>query len=159
MAVESGGVTVEDVVAIIEYPVKSGEELFAERLVLSETQRGGLEVSIGDGFKEISAPLSYMRRDISSSILGDSLSIRLLTPFKTIRGEEAVRQLQSQYLRRVVKLVTGSIIENYELAAIHVRLHPLYFLLRWLKPKLVLMPSLSRLFWWLGAEDRAEKEL
>ncbi|MEM4298346.1 MAG: hypothetical protein QW815_08270, partial [Nitrososphaerota archaeon] len=49
--------------------------------------------------------------------------------------------------------VTETVIESYELVAIHVRLHPLYFLLRWIKPKLALMPSLTRLFWWLSPKD------
>lgn len=142
-----------NVAAVLEYPVKSDGSVIAERLALSGDEGGGLEVSVGEGRREIVAPLSFVKRDVSSSILGDSLAIRLLTPFEVVQGEEVIGQLQSHYLKRVIKRVAETVIESYELAAIHVRLHPLYFLLRWIKPKLALMPSLTRLFWWLSDED------
>jgi tRNA A-37 threonylcarbamoyl transferase component Bud32 len=143
----------EKIVAVLEYPVKSDGSVIAERLAMSGDERRGLEVSVDDGRREIVAPLGFVKRDVSSSILGDSLAIRLLTPFEVVQGGEVISQLQSHYLKRVIKRVTETVIESYELAAIHVRLHPLYFLLRWIKPKLALMPSLTRLFWWLNAEN------
>ncbi|GBC71968.1 hypothetical protein HRbin02_01757 [Candidatus Calditenuaceae archaeon HR02] len=148
-----GGSAGADVVAVLEYPVKSDGLVIAERLVLSSDERRGLEVSVGDSRREIVAPLGFVKRDISSSILGDSLAIRLLTPFQVVHGGEIIRQLESHYLKRVIKRVTETVIESYELAAVNVRLHPLYFLLRWIKAKLALMPSLARLFWWLSAEE------
>ncbi len=148
-----GGSAGEDVVAVLEYPVKSDGSMIAERLALSCDEHRGLEVSVGDGRREIVAPLGFVKRDVSSSILGDSLAIRLLTPFEVIQGGDIIGQLQSHYLKRVIKRVTETVIESYELVAIHVRLHPLYFLLRWIKPKLALMPSLTRLFWWLSPKD------
>lgn len=149
------GLEGNDVIAVMEYPVRSGGSLLLERLILRGSAAPGLEVITSRGRTEILASQTFMKRDVSHSMLGDSLAVRLLTPFKTIKGEETVRQLQTTYLKRIIRVVADSIAENYELAAIHIRLHPRYFLLRWLKPKLAFLPSLARLFWWLNPEDEA----
>ncbi|MCS7145749.1 MAG: lipopolysaccharide kinase InaA family protein [Nitrososphaerota archaeon] len=148
-----GGSAGESIIAVLEYPVKSDSTLLFERLTLIQREAPGVEVVTDEGRREVLASVGLMKRDVSHSVLGDTLAIRLLTPLNPIHGNDTINQLQSQYLKRIVRRVVDFVVESYELAAIHVRLHPLYFLLRWLKPKLALMPSMTRLFWWLDSRD------
>lgn len=138
-----------ELVGVLDYPVKKGEGELRERLTLLDSPQAEIEISYTEGCREITASYNLMQRDASSSLLGDNLALRLLTPFTIHIGENKIRHLQLFYLRRVIRIVSEHVIDNYELATTAIRLHPLYFLLRWLKPKLALMPSLARLFWWL----------
>ncbi|MEM0444999.1 MAG: lipopolysaccharide kinase InaA family protein [Nitrososphaerota archaeon] len=137
------------IVAVLDYPVKKGGEELRERITLRDSPYAELETSYSDRCKEITASYTLMHRDASSSMLGDNLALRLLTPLNIHHGEDKVKHLQSLYLRRITRAVSDQVINDYELAATNIRLHPLFFLLQWLKPKLALMPSLARLFWWL----------
>jgi len=150
-----GGVTV----ATAEYPVRVGGGYAAERLRVTGSMDVGVEVSPSDRGWEIVATLGALRRDVSHALFADRLALRLLTPYQALRGGDALDQLRSQYLRKIVRRVADSMVEVYELAALNLRVHPFYFVARWIKPKMAVNHGLSRLFWWLGGDGEGATEL
>ncbi len=140
-------------VAVIEYPARSGGYTTRERLVLRESGKDYIRILYENDVRIVETTYGLVMKDLSSSIVAENLAVRLLTPFDALMGEDEVGSLRSAYLRRVVRRVVDDIIGTYELAATNLRIPPRYFLVKWIKSKLAILPHLSRLFWWLTPTD------
>lgn len=145
-------------VAAFEYPVRAGGNVIYERLVLRDAERDYIRIQQRNNVRAIITTYNLLLKDLSSSVVAENLALRLLTPLKVLFGESEIKGLRSQYVKRVISRIIDDVVGTYELAAINLRIPPSYFLVKWVKSKIAILPHLSRLFWWLDTAGQGHED-
>jgi len=145
-------------VAAFEYPVRAGGNIIYERLVLRDAERDYIRTQQRNNVRAIITTYNLLLKDLSSSVVAENLALRLLTPLKVLFGESEIKGLRSQYVKRVISRIIDDVVGTYELAAINLRIPPSYFLVKWVKSKIAILPHLSRLFWWLDTAGQGHED-
>jgi len=138
------------VVASIEYPVKTRRGIKNELLEIHQGSRIAISRTGDEEPARIIVGLEPMTKDVEKSSMGEFFASRLLTPYKTLSGEEHVKDLAQKYLRRTIREIIYDAFIDYGMGVFKMRFLPEYFLFKKIKARTSLYPPAYRIYWWIN---------
>ncbi|MEM4449557.1 MAG: lipopolysaccharide kinase InaA family protein [Nitrososphaerota archaeon] len=140
----------ENIVACIEYPVKTRRGIRNELLEIHQAPKTEISTIEDEKSRKLVVSLDVVSKDVEKSEMGEFFASRLLTPFNTRQGEDRIKNLMQKYLKRTILEIIYDAINDYGMGVFRMSFLPEYFLFKKIKARVTLYPPASRIYWWIS---------